>query len=96
MMSNKFTNAGRVLGFAGAAISLYQCHQATTIEGQLEYGFDAFLGLAGVIAPEVFGVPSTIWFLGGKQITFWYGRTVITPMIENGLNPGLIEYQPFK
>ena len=95
-MSNRYGNAGRVLGLAGAALSYIQYEQATTLDGKLEYGFDTFLGLAGAVAPEIFGLPATIWFLGGKQATFWYARTTITPMIEQGLNPGLMEYQPFK
>lgn len=57
---------------------------------------DAFIGLAGVVAPEFFGIPSTIWFLGGKQVTFWYGKEIIAPMIEQDINPGHMEYQPFK
>ena len=95
-MSNRYGNAGRVLGLAGAALSYIQYEQATTLDGKLEYGFDTFLGLAGAAVPEIFGLPATIWFLGGKQATFWYARTTITPMIEQGLNPGLMEYQPFK
>lgn len=29
------------------------------------------IGLAGVVAPEVFGLPATTWFLGGKQVAFF-------------------------
>lgn len=42
------------------------------------------------------GAFATIWFFGGKQISYWYGRNVITPMMEQGLNPELMIYQPFK
>lgn len=96
MMSKRYTNAGRVLGLVGVGLSYYQFDQATTTEEKLEYGFDTFIGFAGVVAPEFFGLPATIWFLGGKQVTFWYSRTTIIPMIENGINPGLMENQPFK
>ncbi|MBO6026417.1 MAG: hypothetical protein J6P73_04145 [Bacteroidales bacterium] len=96
MMSVKYTNAGRIIGSLGVMVSINQCINATSIDGQLEYGMDAFIGLAGVVAPEFFGIPSTIWFLGGKQVTFWYGKETISPMIERGDSPGLMEYQPFK
>ena len=96
MMSKRYTNAGRVLGLVGVGLSYYQFDQAITTEDKLEFGFDTFIGFAGVVAPELFGLPATIWFLGGKQVTFWYSRTTIIPMIENGINPGLMEYQPFK
>ena len=96
MMSQKFNNAGRVFGSLGVLVSIDQCLEATSIDGQFEYGLDAVIGFAGVVAPEFFGLPSTIWFLGGKQVSYWYGRTTITPMIEQGINPGLMEYQPFK
>ena len=95
-MSNRYAIAGRVFGLSGVALSFVQLESATTEEGKLEYGFDAFIGLAGVMAPEYFGLPSTIWFLGGKQVSFWYGRTTIIPMIVQGINPGLMIYQPFK
>ena len=96
MMSKKLNNAGRVFGSLGVLVSIDQCMDATSIDDQFEYGLDAAIGFAGVVAPEFFGLPSTIWFLGGKQVTYWYGRTTITPMIEQGINPGLMEYQPFK
>lgn len=54
------------------------------------------IGLAGVVAPEVFGLPATTWFLGGKQVAFFYARETIIPMINQGINPGLMEFQPFK
>ena len=95
-MSKMYGYVGKVLGFAGATISFYQFEQATTIDGKLEYGFDTFIGFAGVFLPQFFGLPSTIWFLGGKQVIFGYARTTIIPMLEQGLNPGLMEYQPFK
>ena len=95
-MSDKFINAGRIIGLFGVFISVNQCVNATTLNEQLEYGFDAFLGFSGVIAPEFFGLPSTIWFLGGKKITLWNARVTLIPMIEQGINPGLMEYQPFK
>ena len=96
LMNSRYTNAGRVLGLVGVGLSYYQFDQATTTEGKLEYGFDTFIGFAGVVAPELFGLPSLIWFLGGKQVTYWYSQTTILPMIEDGINPGLMEYQPFK
>ncbi len=96
LMSNKYTNAGRIIGSLGVFISVNQCINATSVDSQLEYGFDAFIGFSWVVAPEYLGFVSTIWFLGGKQITFWYGKTTIIPMMNNGINPGQMEYQPFK
>jgi hypothetical protein len=96
LMSTRYTNAGRILGSLGVAASINQCINATTIDGQFEYGLDSFIGFAGVVAPELFGLPSTVWFLGGKQVTYWYTQTTIIPMIEQGINPGLMEHQPFK
>ena len=95
-MSQKYTNAGRILGSAGVFLSAYQCVNATTIDEQLEFGLDAIIGAAGVLFPEEFGIVSTVWFCGGKQATFWYGKNFITPMIKEGINPGLMIYQPFK
>ena len=96
LMSKRYANAGRILGSIGVIVSIYQYKNAPSIDGQIGYGLDALFGLAGVVAPELFGLPSTIWFLGGKQATFWYTQTTIVPMIEQGFNPGLMEYQPFK
>ena len=96
LMSQKYTNAGRILGSAGVFLSAYQCVNATTIDEQLEFGLDAIIGAAGVLFPEEFGIVSTVWFCGGKQATFWYGKNFITPMIKEGINPGLMIYQPFK
>lgn len=96
MMSKRYTNAGRILGSAGVFLSAYQCVNATTIDEQIEFGLDALIGAAGVLFPEGFGIVSTVWFCGGKQATFWYGKNVITPMIEEGINPGLMINQPFK
>ena len=96
MMRNKFINAGRMIGSVGVFLSAYQCFNSSTFEEQFEYGFDAVIGAAGVVFPEFFGIVSTVWFCGGKQLTYWYGENVITPMIEEGINPGLMIYQPFK
>ena len=95
-MHNQYMKAGRVLGLLGTGISIYQSVTAESEDARIEYSIDAMIGAAGVIAPELFGVPSTIWFLGGKQVTYWYSNNVITPMIEEGINPGLMIYQPFK
>ena len=92
----KYTNLGRVTGGIGTLISVRQCVTSTDFDSQLEYGFDAFVGAAGTLAPGIFGIPSTLWFWGGKQATYWYNSTTITPMIENGINPGLMINQPFK
>ena len=45
---------------------------------------------------ELFGLPATVWFLGGKQVTFYNARETIIPLIDQGINPGLMEFQPFK
>lgn len=41
-------------------------------------------------------LPATVWFLGGKQVTFFYARKTIIPTIDQGINPGLMEFKPFK
>ena len=95
-MNIKYTNLGRVTGGLGTLISVRQCVTSTDFDSQLEYGFDAFVGAAGTLAPGIFGIPSTLWFWGGKQATYWYNSTTITPMIQNGINPGLMINQPSK
>ena len=95
-MNKLTTKSGKVLGYFGTGLSLYQCLSATDVDLQLEYGVDALISLAGAVAPEVIGPVSAFWFLGGKQLVNWHTRTVIQPMIENGINPGLPAYQPFK
>ena len=67
MMSQKFNNAGRVFGSLGVLVSIDQCLEATSIDGQFEYGLDAVIGFAGVVAPEFFGLPSTIWFWAANR-----------------------------
>lgn len=94
--STKFTRFGQVFGGFGLAASIFQLSNATTIDEQLGYGIDAFFGGGAIVAPGLFTIPSTIWFFGGKQATYWYNSTTITPMIENGINPGLMINQPFK
>ena len=95
-MSEKFGKAGSIIGYTGAAISFVQLMNASTDEDKLLYGFDMVLGAAAAAFPKYFGLPSIIWFCGGKQATLWYGEKVIPPMIEEGINPGLMIYQPFK
>ena len=41
------------------------------------------------------GIISAFWFLGGRNLVFLYGENMGN-LIENGINPGLLEYQPFK
>ena len=95
-VSRKFTKAGQILGFVGTSLSVYESIAVTDLDAKVEYAIDAIVGCLGTISPTYFGTFSTVWFLGGKQISRWYGKTVITPMIEQRINPGLIEYQPFK
>ena len=95
-MSNRFTTAGRVLGGVGVVLSAIQFNYCNSDEEKIMYTFDIIIGSAGVASPQNFGAFSTFWFLGGRQISKWYGEKVITPMIEEGLNPGLMIYQPFK
>ena len=95
-MSQKFTNVGRITGFIGTGLSVYQSITAISADARIEYSIDAIIGAAGFVAPELFGLPSTLWFFGGKQVTYWYGKNVIAPMIEEGINPGLMIYQPSK
>ena len=65
-------------------------------DAKLEYSIDAIIGSAAVLKPEIFGIPATFWFLGGRNLVKWYGKTTITPMIKEGINPGTMENQPFK
>lgn len=95
-MNNRFTTAGRVLGGVGVVLSVIQFNQYESDEEKIMCAFDIMIGSAGVVAPQYFGAFSTFWFLGGRQISKWYGEKVITPMIEEGVNPGLMIYQPFK
>ena len=95
-LGSKFNNFGRAFGYLGTGISVLQCIDANTIDQKLEYALDATFGFLGATMPEFFGLPSTIWFFGGKQVANWYNATTITPMIENGINPGLMINQPFK
>jgi hypothetical protein len=95
-VSNRFSKVGRVLGATGSIISTIQFYYEPSADKKTEYAFDAIIGAAGVLYPEAFGLPSTIWFLGGKQVTSMYARKVITPMIKEGINPGDMLYQPFK
>ena len=95
-VSNKFNAAGKTIGVLGTGISVYQAFTETSTDARVEHTIDAIIGVAGAFYPELFGLPATIWFFGGKQLSKWYGEKVITPMIEEGLNPGLMIYQPFK
>ena len=95
-MRDKFNAAGRIIGALGTGISVYQAFTETSTDSRIEHTFDAIIGAAGAFYPELFGLPATIWFFGGRQISKWYGEKVITPMIEEGLNPGLMIYQPYK
>ena len=95
-MSDRFTTAGRVLGGVGVVLSTIQFNYCNSDEEKIMYAFDIIIGSAGVAFPQYFGAFSTFWFVSGRQISKWYGEKVITPMIEEGLNPGLMIYQPFK
>lgn len=88
--------AGGISGGVTASMAGGDFWNATTIDEQLGYGIDAFFGGGAIVAPGLFTIPSTIWFFGGKQATYWYNSTTITPMIENGINSGLMINQPFK
>ena len=94
--SMKYTRVGQSLGLLGVSISIYQSITANTTDAKLEYSIDAIIGSAAVLKPEIFGIPATLWFLGGRNLVKWYGKTTITPMIKEGINPGTMENQPFK
>ena len=92
----QFKTSGLQIRWNRVGISIYQGITANTTDAKLEYSIDAIIGSAAVLKPEIFGIPATLWFLGGKQVTYWYGNKVITPMIQEGINPGLMINQPFK
>ena len=96
MMNSKFVTAGRILGTTGVVLSTIQLSNSNTEEDFILNTFDLLIGGAGVICPSYLGIPSTIWFFGGKQLSIWYSENILTPMIEAGINPGIIINQPFK
>ncbi len=86
---------GWLTGGFSMAISLDQFKQATTVEGKIEHGLDAFMGGAGFLPG--FGVGASLyWTFGGKHLHYMYVNKVLIPQIKMGLNPGLAAYQPFK
>ena len=92
-MSNKYFNASRWLNGVGIGLSTIQMASADNIDDRIKYGSDICFGLMG-FAPGG-SVISTFWFLGGRELVFQYGENMGV-LIENGINPGLPVYQPFK
>ena len=92
-MSNHFRMASSLFNTAGMMISASQCYSAESIDDKIQYGADVIIGGLGFM-PGGVGI-STFWFLGGRELVFQYGNTMVE-MMNNGINPGYPEYQPFK
>lgn len=61
---------------------------------KVENTMDAFMSVVGYV-PYVRWA-SYFYFLGGKNLSKWYNEKVITPMLQNGIEPGLMIHQPSK
>ena len=86
--------AGKFAGYAGIFISGIQFMQASTLEGRLEHGLDAFMG--GVAFVPVVGTGMSLyWSFGGKQLHYKWVDRVLMPQIEMGI-VGLPATMPFK
>lgn len=57
------------------------------------YSADVLFGGIGLLPGGTW--ISMFWFFGGRELVFQYGNTMVE-MMKNGMNPGLLEYQPFK
>ena len=89
------SDTGKVFGFLATAYSVYQFTQASSFDERFEHGLDALIGVVGFV-PVGGSAVSLFWSLGGKQLVRGYSESVIVPLIEKGVNPGLPAYQPFK
>ncbi len=92
-MSNHFRMVSSLFNTAGMMVSASQCYAAESIDDKIQYGADVIIGGIGFMPGG--GVISTFWFLGGRELVFQYGNTMVE-MMNNGINPGYLEYQPFK
>ena len=92
-MSNKYLRVSKWINVVGIGLSGMELASATSIDEQIKYSSDILVGVIG-FAPGG-AIISTFWFLGGRELVFRNGEIMGT-MIKQGLNPGLMEYQPFK
>ena len=92
-MSNHFRMVSSLFNTAGMMVSASQCYAAESIDDKIQYGADVIIGGIGFM-PGGGGI-STFWFLGGRELVFQYGNTMVE-MMNNGINPGYLVYQPFK
>ena len=87
-------NIGMLFSILSTVKSGFDAYNATSLDLQVENTMDAFMGVLGFV-PYVRWA-SFFYFLGGKDMSKWYNEKVITPMLQNGINPGLMIYQPYK
>lgn len=92
-LSNSFKKASGWINVIGMGISLVQCSTADNIDDRIKYGADVIVGGVGFVPGGT--CISAFWFLGGRELVF-YNETIMTEMMQYGINPGYMEYQPFK
>jgi len=86
--------AGRLAGYSGIFISGWQLSQAQTLEKQMEYGFDMFMGGFGFV--PVVGPPAALyWGTVGKPLHYNWVNRVLIPQHNMGII-GLPYTMPFK
>jgi len=83
--------AGRISGGVGVGISFTQFRNATTLESQIEYGFDTFVNVLGIWIPPI----SLYWNTVGKPIHYQWANTVVPFQMQMNII-GLPATMPFK
>lgn len=92
-MSNKYLRVSGWINVVGIGLSGLELASATSIDEQIKSGADIVVGVIG-FAPGG-SIISAFWFLGGRELVFLNGE-IMGNLIGDGVNPGLMEYQPFK
>ena len=93
--SDIFKFAGNAIAIIEEVQSVQELVHSQSIEEGCEHYMDAVMGGIGFF-PYVGTGMSLYWFTIGKTLHYNYANQVITPMIQQGNNPGLMIYQPFK
>ena len=101
VIPTKVASVAKCLGIVGNALSLlstaqsaFEAYNASAMDVKVENTMDAFMSVVGYV-PYVRWA-SYFYFLGGKNLSKWYNEKVITPMLQNGIEPGLMIHQPSK
>ena len=94
-ISDIFKVAGNTISIIEEIYAIKNLVNSQSIEEGCEYFMDAFVGGMGFVPVVGTGV-SLYWFTIGKTLHYNYVNQVIIPMIQQGDNPGLMIYQPFK